>query len=95
MQGWVAGDRGSGWCAQQHGVHNSIAPAAGISNSNTAENGKTNQTNNNDGMLRFPRVVMEQASPEFCWIVDGKEIAASLSIVVEHDLAITLTIDNH
>jgi predicted PhzF superfamily epimerase YddE/YHI9 len=76
------------------GVCNSIAPAAGVSNSNTAENRKTNKTNNNDGLLRFPRVVMEQANPEFCGIIDCKEIAVSLSLCVENDLAIAVTDGN-
>jgi predicted PhzF superfamily epimerase YddE/YHI9 len=73
------------------GVHNNIAPTAGVPNSKTAENGKTSKSNNDDGLLRFPRVVMEQASPEFCGIVDGREIVESLSIGVENDLAITFT----
>ena len=42
----------------------------------------------------LPRVVMEQAIPEFCGVVDCNEIALSLRIDVENDLAITITHDN-
>ena len=39
----------------------------------------------------LPRVVMEQAIPEFCGVVDCNEIAASLNAKVANDFAIRIT----
>jgi predicted PhzF superfamily epimerase YddE/YHI9 len=41
-----------------------------------------------DGRTSLPRVVMEQANPGFCEVVDYKEIAESLNINANTDLAI-------
>ena len=63
------------------------------SNGNNAQNRESNQRNNH-ALDSLPRVVMEQAIPEFCGSIDFNEIAASLSIQAEGDLAITITDDN-
>jgi len=45
-------------------------------------------TRSSDETIKLSRIVMEQARPIFCGIIDGDEIASSLSICAKNDLAI-------
>jgi predicted PhzF superfamily epimerase YddE/YHI9 len=73
-------------------ARNRIAPA-GVSSLNSDVKGDTDIMNN-DCSVSLSRVVMEQALPEFCGVIDCTEIAASLNIEVENDLAISIIDDN-
>lgn len=69
------------------GIRKRVAGAGdpSINNVRTRESNEPNK----DTLDSLPRVVMEQTLPEFCGIIHYNEIAASLNIEGESDLAIT------